>query len=247
MLIVTYHAVVGPYSPVCCPPEQLHADLAACRDAGYGFVSLDDVARWLAREIALPARSLAVTFDDGYANVVSAGLPILQRLAVPATVYVIGARIGLDNQWPGQWTSIPAMPLATRDQLRELTAAGITIGSHTWTHARLPGVDAATLAREVSESADRLEQLIDAPVRHFAYPYGDHGPREVEAAKARYATAVSTVARAVTSASDAHDLPRLDCHDLHLAAKLGALPPPLVGPYLAARRTVRAGRRLMGG
>lgn len=243
MLVVTYHAISSPASPVCCPPAQLQSDLTALGDAGFRFVSLDDCAEWLAGRLRLPARAVAVTFDDAYASVVSEALPILTRLSVPATVFVIGARIGGDNQWPGQWRSIGSMPLATLGQLREAVAAGITMGSHAWTHPVLPDVDAAALQDEVSGSATRLESLLEVPVRHFAYPYGIRRRREIDAARATYRTAVNAQPRSVAVGDDPHDLCRIDCHDLRVGIRLKALAGGVIEPYLALRRGLRVVRR----
>ena len=51
-------------------------------------------------------------------------------------------------------------------------SAGMEIGSHTVSHARLPDLDEAALARELTDSKAALEAAIGAPVSSFAYPYG---------------------------------------------------------------------------
>jgi peptidoglycan/xylan/chitin deacetylase (PgdA/CDA1 family) len=243
VLIVTYHAVASPASPIACPPARLEQDIVGLRDAGFTFVSLDACAEWLEGRAAIPERAVAVTFDDAYASVVTDGLPILIRHHVPATVFAIGARMGGDNQWPGQWRSIARMPLADRAGLADLAAAGIDIGSHTWSHPVLTGIDSAAAEREIVESADRLEQIVGAPVRHFAYPYGIRGPREIAIARRRYRTAVNATPRPVDSGDDRYDLHRLDCHDLALALQLHCV--PAMKPYLAVRRGARQVRRFV--
>ena len=243
LLIVTYHAIEGPSSPVCCPPAQLDADLAALIDAGFTFVSLDECADWLAGTRSLPARSIAVTFDDAYASVVLNALPVLTRRRVPATIFVIGDRVGGDNQWPGQWKSIPSMPLASVGQLKAAIAAGVTIGSHSWSHAMLTRLGPDALRSELEESAARLEQMFGVSIHHFAYPYGVRGPREVAAARLRYRTAVNTEARAVEPECDPLDVWRIDCHDLRFALRMRLTDDATLQPYLALRRTVRGARR----
>jgi peptidoglycan/xylan/chitin deacetylase (PgdA/CDA1 family) len=243
MLIVTYHAIAGPPSPVCSTPTQFEADLTAMAEAGFTFVSLDDCADWLVGLKTLPVWSVAVTFDDAYASVVSHGLPTLTRLGIPATVFVIGGRVGGDNQWPGQWRSIPPMRLADVAELRALVEAGISIGSHSWSHAVLCDLEPTRLQAEIETSADRLEQLLQVPVRHFAYPYGFRGAREIAAVRARYRTAVNAEPRLVHRTSDPHDLCRVDCHDVRLALRFNCLAAHRLGPYLSTRRHMRRTRR----
>jgi len=175
--------------------------------------------------------------------VVSDGLPILLRFRVPATIFAIVSRLGGDNQWQGQWRSIRPMPLACARQLQELADAGMTIGSHSLSHPLLTDVEADDLRRELEQSADRLEQILGKPIRHFAYPYGVRGAREVAAARRLFRTAVNATAGLVSAGADPHDLCRIDCHDLRLAARLKWFDSSTLSPYLAARRGLRRARR----
>jgi len=245
VLIVTYHALGEPRSPVSVPLAQLASDLAALVDAGFAFVSLDQCADWLAGRTRLPERPVAVTFDDGYAGLARDGLPILSRLGVPATVFVIAGRVGRDNRWPGQGRGVRPMPLADWQELGALVASGLTLGSHSMSHPALPSLRDAALAEEVVASADHLEQMIQAPVRHFSYPYGRRGAREMAAASQRYRTAVTAVSRIVDRTANPHDLGRIDAHDLHLAVRLRLLGRWPLPRYLAIRRHGRRARRLV--
>jgi peptidoglycan/xylan/chitin deacetylase (PgdA/CDA1 family) len=62
--------------------------------------------------------------------------------------------------------------MLTWDEVREMHALGMTIGSHTMTHPNLPsaGLDAAR--EELRAARQRLEAEIDAPVTMFSYPNG---------------------------------------------------------------------------
>jgi peptidoglycan/xylan/chitin deacetylase (PgdA/CDA1 family) len=239
VLIVTYHDIAESPSPVAVTQDQLESDLDVLGEAGFTWVTLDACADWLDGTTSLPPRTAVITFDDGYASVATRALPALQRRRVPATVFVIAGRIGGDNQWPGQWPTIGSASLLDAGALRELTSAGLTLGCHSLTHPRLTSLDDASVAREVSEAADRLEQAAHVPVRHFAYPYGDRGSREIAAARRRYRTAVSASPGLVSRSSAPHDLPRFDAHDLRVAARLKLLTTSLLGPYASARRILR--------
>ena len=54
----------------------------------YRVVPLLDIARWLEGDAELPERALAITFDDGYRDVLTHGVPVLREFDAPATVFV---------------------------------------------------------------------------------------------------------------------------------------------------------------
>jgi peptidoglycan/xylan/chitin deacetylase (PgdA/CDA1 family) len=184
-----------------------------------------------------------LTFDDGYRSVITQALPVLASAGVPAMLYVIGGRIGGDNQWPGQWPGLGTQPLATAEELRAWIAAGFDVGGHSWSHPRLPHLNDASLADEVEASADRLERQLGCAVAHFAYPYGDYGAREVARARRRYRTATTTEVRAVCRGDGAHELPRIDGHDVSMLLRWGLGGGRRLDWYLTCRRTLRRVRR----
>ena len=55
----------------------------------YMPVTLDDVLFFVRGEKELPPRAVVVTFDDGYADNHEVAVPILDRVGVPATFYII--------------------------------------------------------------------------------------------------------------------------------------------------------------
>jgi len=65
--------------------------------------------------------------------------------------------------------------MLTPEEVEEMHAAGMTIGSHTCSHPILARLEPETAARELAESRQLLESVIGAPVRHLAYPNGPGG------------------------------------------------------------------------
>lgn len=85
----------------------------------------------------------------------------------------------------------------TPDQLRELARHPlVTVGGHTTTHVNLAQQPVSTVEREMRDNRMFLENIIQAPVRHFAYPFGNPracGPREAWLARAAgFRSAVTT-------------------------------------------------------
>jgi peptidoglycan/xylan/chitin deacetylase (PgdA/CDA1 family) len=81
------------------------------------------------------------------------------------------------------------------DEVRMMSRGGIEFGAHTVTHPILSQVsDDNGLRAEIQECKHRLEQKLQAPVRHFCYPNGDQDARVVrEVNRAGFESAVTTV------------------------------------------------------
>lgn len=122
------------------------------------------------------------------------------------------------------------------ETLRSLAGApGVTIGAHTLSHPMLAKHPEEVARREIAESKAWLEQILDTPIRHFAYPVGDPtsaGPREFALAKeAGFASAVTTRPGHLfaENAEHLHALPRVSLNGLYqneaaLKALLSGLP-----------------------
>lgn len=67
-------------------PAFLDAALARIRTLGYDLVTMDEVLRRLQEPAAKPF--VALTFDDGYRDLVDFALPILERHGAPFTAYI---------------------------------------------------------------------------------------------------------------------------------------------------------------
>ncbi|MEP6898411.1 MAG: polysaccharide deacetylase family protein [Rhodanobacter sp.] len=59
------------------------------------------------------------------------------------------------------------------DMLREMKAAGMTIGGHTVTHPVLSRMSPENQRHEILECARRLAQEMGEPMRYFSYPVGN--------------------------------------------------------------------------
>jgi len=144
-----------------------------------------------------PDRSVAITFDDGYADNATQALPLLRKYGFRATLYLVVERH--DRDWSrarkahhddGELKRIAKL---SDRQVEELLASGcFELGAHSLTHPNFLRIDDASLEHELVESKRRLAQRFQTPVRSFAYPFGLY--REAQLAlvrKAGYDSAVT--------------------------------------------------------
>jgi peptidoglycan/xylan/chitin deacetylase (PgdA/CDA1 family) len=191
-MILMYHGVAEVAedpNQLCVTPRRFAEQMAWLKRRGLrgvGIGTLVDAVR-AGRHRGL----VGITFDDGYVSVLAAALPELLRHGFTASMFIISGRLGGSNEWDEG----PRWPLMSADQVAELAAAGMEIGSHGATHQRLAGLRADQLEAEIGGSRASLGELMGAPVRGFAYPYGsmDAAARQaVRAAGYDYACAVQT-------------------------------------------------------
>ena len=110
-------------------------------------------------------------------------------------------------------TARPGDLMLTDGQVREIRAAGMTIGAHTVTHPILAKLDDDSARREIAESKTYLEALLDEPVRLFAYPNGkpvqDYNAAHVAMARELgFEAALSTAAGVGHHGCDLFQIPR---------------------------------------
>lgn len=211
--ILMYHILGTPLSEweskYCCLAQRFSEQMAWLKSHHHP-IGLDQLLAGLDGKMPLPEKAVAVTFDDGFAVTFEQGLPILQRYEIPATMFVVAGRIGADNDWMHR-RGHPKRPLMNNVQIKEMAAAGVTIGSHTMTHPRLPDIAPSQVEEELLQSRMVLEDMLGREVRYFAYPFGLlNDPIRDAAARTGYMAACSTRSGFNTPGVDRYALRRIE-------------------------------------
>ena len=123
---------------------------------------------------------------------------------------------------------LPDDLMMTDAQVQSLARNGVSIGAHTVNHPILSSIGGDIARREVQESKQYLEALLQAPVDVFAYPNGrpdlDYKMEHRDMVRELgFKAAVSTHWGVSTTTSDRYQLPRFtpwDRHPLKFAARL---------------------------
>ncbi len=186
-------------------------------------LALDDLVEDRRSNRLPPAKAVAITFDDGYLDNLTLAAPILARLGLPATIFLVTSRIGAANGWDGDG-ELAQRPLVSWPDVEELRGRGFTLGAHTRSHPRLTEVSPEQLDGEIAGSrADLAERLGSAPCG-FAYPYGKWNDAAAEAARRAGFTSACTIrAGRNDAATPLHALRRTEIHgtDSRLRFALG--------------------------
>jgi peptidoglycan/xylan/chitin deacetylase (PgdA/CDA1 family) len=196
-------------------PEDFRHEMKWLKGHGYHTVTQRSLFNALMCGSHLRRKPIIVTFDDGYRDVYRYASPVIERLGMHATSYVITERISGDDP-----------SFLTWKQVRRFERRGVEIGSHTVSHAALTSLSDASALAELVRSRKKLERKLDHRVPWLAYPYGDYDSRiERLAKKAGYKLAVTTDWGSLQSAQHPFALKRLRILDTTgvngLAAMLG--------------------------
>jgi len=166
---------------------------------------------------------VGLTFDDGYRNNVEYALPVLKKQGFTATCYGVSSMMGATNSWDaGLVAEKPLMALSDWHTWRD---AGMDVGSHTRTHAKLTELTPNEARMQIADSKRELEQALGCEVQHFCYPYGWFSPEHRDMVQqAGYRTATTTVRGRVHADADPFAMNRImvarATHLLQFAAKV---------------------------
>ena len=180
---------------------------------GYRTITQRELCDALFLGKGLGPKPILITFDDGYSDVFHKALPVLKRLDMRATAYVISGR-----------TLRSDTVFLTWHLLRALERDGVEIGSHTVEHRNLTSLSDGEALRELVQSRRVFERRLGHPVPWLAYPFGAYDSRiERLARRAGYKLAVTTEHGVVQSARRPLALRRLRILDSTGVSGLAAM------------------------
>jgi peptidoglycan/xylan/chitin deacetylase (PgdA/CDA1 family) len=179
----------------CVSPERFAAHMNALARSGYQSVAIADFMDWLDGRRDLPEGSFVLTFDDGFQGVHDYAAPVLAERGWPATVFLVSALIGKQDEWMHHEAPDAATyPLLDAAHIHALTGQGFSFHSHSRHHADLTRVSDAELEDEVGGSRTELGERLGTVPDLLAYPYGRFDERVVDCAKrAGYRAAFSVL------------------------------------------------------
>jgi peptidoglycan/xylan/chitin deacetylase (PgdA/CDA1 family) len=178
--------------------DEFEAQMKALAAYGYEAVSTQEIYDYNYGGTDLPARPVAITFDDGYENVYTHAYPVLLEQGLFGEVLIVTdvtAISDYDRKFSRELgRGILANPHLTWPEIIEMAASGMVFGSHTSSHRDLMTLPDLELEDELLGSQQELFLQAGIAATSFSYPLGS-GDDDVKLhqllARYGYKTAVS--------------------------------------------------------
>ncbi len=182
--------------PYIVPVAQFKAQMKALADSGYTAILPDELYAYLATGLPVPEKAVMLSFDDGDADQVTNGLPELNKYGFKGVFFIMTVSMGRSIYM-------------TKEQIKSLSDAGHTIGSHTWDHKNVKKFEAADWVTQIEKPSKQLEEITGKPIQYFAYPFGLWKPEVIEPLKERGMIAAFQLAIARDEQQPLHTIRRI--------------------------------------
>lgn|GEM_PF-409493 len=206
--ILGYHRL-GRGDPLCVAPDTFRAHLELALARGAEPISLNRAIELLATHAPVERPFLVVTFDDGYLDNLEVGVPILEDLEVPASIFLVSA---VADRRDGYHWYRKGQPAAIRWEDARAFAGHrlVDFQAHGTYHRRLTALGEAEARAEIAGSKAEIEQALGTPVTAYCYASGVAGPREHRLVReAGYRAALTSTPGIEAGGGDPFQLPRL--------------------------------------
>ena len=127
-------------------PDVFRAHMHYLHDEGYTTISLYQLHIALLQGTQLPPKPIILTFDDGYIDHYTNVSPVLKEYGFTGTFFIITERADDNNPTYMNWS-----------QISEMARAGMSMESHSKTHADLRGRSYDFLVYELLGSLESLQ------------------------------------------------------------------------------------------
>ena len=173
-VILQYHHVSDSTpTSTSISPEQFAKHMQFLEDNNFKVIALSTLMNAIKQQQALPDKSVVITFDDAYLDILNQGKPILDKHGFPFTIFINPGIVAQNSARYLSW-----------QQLKAMADDGVIIANHGMEHdslARTPeGMTSEAWLAQNTESLLKAEQLIAENTgqswRYFAYPYGEYNP-----------------------------------------------------------------------
>jgi peptidoglycan/xylan/chitin deacetylase (PgdA/CDA1 family) len=156
-VVLVYHAVDA--LPAAADPLKLAVapELFACQ----------------MEELARRRLDCTVSFDDGHESVLTRAWPVLEKHRLRSILFIATDYIDGGIKFDGHFAPSHRPTPLRWEQIRQLAAAGMEMGSHSKTHRRMTSLEETQMLEEALGSRERIRRMTGRNVEAFSYPFGD--------------------------------------------------------------------------
>jgi len=174
--VIQYHKIDKPTSGTLVrggftPPGRFARQLSFLKKRGFVFYTAVGLIEYFMEHNRFPENGIAVTLDDGWQDNYMNAFPVLLALGVPATIYIVPSCIG-ERSMKAMAEGEEVRAHRSREQVLEMSGAGIEFGSHSLNHRLLHQLPYQEIVLEVEEAKRQIEELTKKECKTFAYPAG---------------------------------------------------------------------------
>jgi len=169
LTVLIFHRVLAEPDPLLPQEPDVEGFRAQMRwvAAWFNVLALQEAVERLVQR-SLPARALAITFDDGYGDNRRLAFPVLRELGLPATFFIASGFIGTGMMWNDMVIETIRSLAGSRIDLRAAGLGDFPIDSPENKRRTIAAVLAALKylpAQQRSDAVDRIAERSPIPLR----------------------------------------------------------------------------------
>ena len=163
-VILMYHRFAeSRYPATNTTMEQFKSHLAELREGSYNVKPIPEILATIRMGHKFTKKTIGISIDDAFLSFYKIAWPMLRAEGFPVTLFVATKPVDRKGRSYMSW-----------DQLRELSRAGVTIGSQTASHLHMPLQSAKQNLAELKASNLRFKSELGTVPKMIAYPYGEY-------------------------------------------------------------------------
>jgi peptidoglycan/xylan/chitin deacetylase (PgdA/CDA1 family) len=154
------------------PVQAFKDQIKMLADSGYHTILPDQLYAYLTTGAPLPSKPIMLTFDDTDLDQYTTALPEMKKYGFKGVFFVMTVSIGRPRYM-------------SKEQIKELSDEGHSIGSHTWDHHNVKKYQGQDWVTQIEKPSKQIEKITGKPVTYFAYPFGLWNPQAIPELKQR--------------------------------------------------------------
>lgn len=194
---IYYHKIDRPTADVkirgaFTKPRKFERQMLYLKRSGFEFLTASEMIDRYLNDGRFPNRAISITFDDGWKDNYTHAFPIMKKLEIIATIFLVPDVIGETTDAVTAEGEGPREHLSHND-IQEMSDAGVEMASHSFSHELFDRIDDTKIEEEITNSKAAIESLVQKECKTLAYPAGFFTQAAKETAKkAGYIAAFST-------------------------------------------------------